>query len=244
MRNYHNQKAGSTWLWVFLLLALPVLSACDDLRCIKGEGDVERRVLQLQPFSEVEANGDFRVYLTQGPTQQVEVMGEPNILDQLSTQVRNGKWKIEHEDCVRRSEDVAVYITIPEVKGVYLNGSGSIYGENKIVAADLPVEVNGSGRVMMEVEASKVILRMTGSGDAQLSGATDMQSINMSGSCTAAMFGLLAKDVGVRITGSGTAEVSASSTLTVNITGSGKVYYTGNPTVNASVSGSGKVVQK
>ena len=129
MRKYLNRTAGNRMTWPFLLLSLLLLSACDDERCIKGEGDVERRTLQLQPFSDVEANGDFKVYITQGATQQVEVRGQPNILDQVNTQVSNGRWKITHDDCVRRSKEVEVYITMPEVKGLAVNGSGSISGE-------------------------------------------------------------------------------------------------------------------
>lgn len=108
--------------WPFLLLSLLCLIACEDERCVKGRGDVEQRVLQVQPFSEVEAEGDFKVYITQGITQQVEVKGEPNILDQVNTRVFNGSWKITHEDCVRRSKPVEVYITVSEVESLSLNG--------------------------------------------------------------------------------------------------------------------------
>lgn len=143
-----------------VLCGFLLLSACDDLKCIKGNGDVEQRTLTLQPFSEVEANGDFRVYISQGEPQRVEVKGESNILTELSTRVRNGKWEIEHESCVRRAEPVEVYITMPEVEALYLNGSGRIYSENKLVVNELPLQVNGSGKVDLEVDASKVITRV------------------------------------------------------------------------------------
>ena len=244
MRKYLNRTAGNRMAWPFLLLSVLLLSACDDERCIRGEGDVERRTLQLQPFSDVEANGDFKVYITQGATQQVEVRGQPNILDQVNTQVSNGRWKITHDDCVRRSKEVEVYITMPEVKGLAVNGSGSISGENKFTATELPVYVNGSGSIDLELEASKVITRVTGSGKVHMGGTTEVHSINMSGSGSVAAFNLAAEDVTINISGSGDAEVEASNSLTVDISGSGKVYYVGNPTVSSNISGSGKVVKK
>lgn len=51
--------------FVCVLLAACLLSACKDNNCIKGEGGVETRMLGIQPFSRIEANGDFKVYLVQ-----------------------------------------------------------------------------------------------------------------------------------------------------------------------------------
>lgn len=230
--------------WPLLLGGLLCLNACDDVNCIKGNGNVEQRTLNLQPFSEIDANGDFKVYVTQGEPQRVEVKGESNILDNLNTNVRNGKWEIEHESCVRRSDPVEVYITLPEVEALYLNGSGRIYSENKLVVDELPVHVNGSGKADVEVDAAKVITRVSGSGEVKIAGTAGQQSINLSGSGNVATADLVAEDVTVNLSGSGEAEVRASRTLTVDISGSGKVYYYGNPTVNTNISGSGKVVKR
>lgn len=227
-----------------MLISLLSLAACDDVKCIKGNGDIEQRILQLQPFSEVDANGNFKVYITQGETQLVEVKGESNILDDLNTRVRNGKWEIEHESCVRRSDPVEVYITIPEVEALYLNGSGRIYSENKLEVEELPVHVNGSGKIDLEVDASKIMARVSGSGELQLTGSANQQTVNISGSGRVAASDLAAQDVTVNLSGSGEAEVRAGKTLTVDISGSGKVYYYGNPTLNTNISGSGKVVKR
>jgi hypothetical protein len=244
MKKHSELRRGSASLRPLLLLGYLGLSACDDVNCIKGEDSIEQRTLSLQPFTEIEAKGDFIVYVTQGPTQQVEVKGERNILDQLNTRVRTGTLDIEHEDCVRRSKQVEVYITMPEVKALALNGSGRIYSENTLEVNELRTEVNGSGKVGLDVEAAKVITRVTGSGEVQLHGVAQAHSINMSGSGTAAAFDLEAEDVSVNLSGSGTAEVSASKTLSADVSGSGKVFYYGNPSVNTNISGSGKVVKK
>ncbi|MDX5436696.1 MAG: DUF2807 domain-containing protein [Pontibacter sp.] len=230
---------------VLLLLSLSALSltACEDSNCIKGEGDVEVRTLNLQPFTSVEANGDFKVYLSQGEEQKVEVKGEPNILNQLQTNIKNETWLIEHRDCVRRSKPVEVYITIPSVEALYLNGSGGIYSQNLLDVGELPVTVNGSGKIELDVAASKVITRITGSGEVLLQGEVPVHHVNISGSGRAEAFNLQAAHVTVNLSGSGAAEVTALNSLDVTISGSGNVYYKGNPTITQSVSGSGKVIR-
>ncbi|MBC5992457.1 head GIN domain-containing protein [Pontibacter cellulosilyticus] len=231
----------------FVLLALFTtlfLSACDDINCIKGEGPRETRTLNLQQFKSIEANGSFKVYITQGATQQVEVKGESNILDQLNTSISNNTWKIEHTSCVRRSNDVEIYITMPVVESLLLNGSGRIKGQNALTAADLQVTLNGSGKIELNASADQVITRLIGSGEIVLSGAAARHSVNISGSGRTETFGMQANNVTVNLSGSGVAEVNAVSALAVEISGSGNVYYKGNPTVTTTVTGSGKVVKK
>jgi len=230
---------------LFLLFAgLILLAGCGDSNCIKGEGAIETRTLNLEPFSRIESNGDFKVYLVQGKTQKVEVKGQPNILDQLSTNISRDTWKITHEECVRNSKGVEVFITLPVVASLYVNGSGFIEGEGDFTATDLEVSVNGSGRIALTADASKVISRISGSGKIILEGSAPIYSTNISGSGRAESYNLDSENVSVTISGSGIAEVSAATALNVAITGSGIVYYKGSPTINQQISGSGKVVRK
>ncbi|MER2998422.1 head GIN domain-containing protein [Pontibacter populi] len=229
---------------LLLVLSVTSLSACEDTNCIKGDGAIETRILNLEPFSRIEANGNFKVYLTQGPNQRVEVKGEPNILSQLETNVSNSTWKITHRECVRKSDDVEVYITIPEVESLFLNGSGHIEGQNTITATDLPVAVNGSGKIALDVLANKIITQLTGSGKIVLQGESPVHTVNISGSGRTEAFNLSSENVKVNISGSGTGEVTAINALDVTISGSGNLYYKGNPTITQHISGSGKVLKR
>ncbi|QCR21089.1 head GIN domain-containing protein [Pontibacter sp. SGAir0037] len=231
-------------IYLLVLLGLGYLVSCSDSACIKGEGSIEQRELQLQPFSKIESEGDFKVYLTQGSPQKVEVKGEPNILSDLSTEVVDGKWKIRHRSCVRRSKAVEVYITVPEVSELSINGSGSISSTNSLEAGNLALSVNGSGKANIAAIAERIITRLSGSGEITLSGETNMNTIVLSGSGRIASYSLQADDVIVTLSGSGRADVTALNNLTVTISGSGSVYYDGSPSVSSEISGSGKVVRR
>lgn len=229
---------------VLLLTGLILFVACGDSRCISGEGNVVTRDLELPPFSKIEANGDFKVYLLQGAMQKVEVRGQSNILDQLRTRVTDNTWKITHEECVRNSKGVEVFITLPVVEAVFVNGSGFIEGNNVFTTSDLEVVLNGSGRIELNVVAAKITSRITGSGKIHLQGSAPLHSIDISGSGRAETYNLASESVGVSISGSGIAQVAAAKTLDVAISGSGIVYYKGEPSVTQRISGSGKVVKE
>ncbi|NEM98400.1 head GIN domain-containing protein [Pontibacter burrus] len=230
---------------LLLLLTVTMLfGSCEDSKCIKGEGAMDTRLLNLDPFRRINVQGDFKVYLTQGTVQKVEIRGEPNILDQVETAVRDDTWKITHAECVRRSKSVEVYITLPAVESLYLNGSGSIEGRSNFTASDLDIELNGSGNVRLDVEAARIISRITGSGKLQLQGITPLHRIDISGSGRVESYDLESESVEVTISGSGIAQVTAATKLDVSISGSGIVYYKGDPNVSQRISGSGKVVKQ
>ncbi|CAN5921696.1 hypothetical protein BH24BAC1_BH24BAC1_13860 [soil metagenome] len=227
-----------------LLVGALLLGGCEEVDCIKGQGEVESRTLELEPMKEVEVNGSFRVYLKQGAQQQVVVKGEPNVLNELRTNVAGDKWKIEFRRCIRRNKPVEVYLTLPQVTSLYLNGSGQLISENKLTAPNLALELNGSGVIELEVAANKLITKKTGSGEILLGGEAREHHLQMAGSGKVALYNLQSEDVRVKLAGSGTAEVSASQSLHVEIDGSGKVYYIGNPNLTQRISGSGKVIQR
>lgn len=245
MKKYFVSAAARLQHSVVLLCLMALLGACDeDGKCIKGQGSTETRTLTLDPFTKIETNGDFKVYLTEGATQLVQVKGEPNILDQLRTNIKDNTWKIENRECVRRSETVEVYITMPLLHSASLNGSGQIVSQNEFTCTELPVSVNGSGKIALQIDAAQVMTRITGSGVVELSGKSILHNVVISGSGKAEAFDLGANNVTVTMSGSGVAEVSAANLLTADISGSGTVYYKGNPSVNSNITGSGKVVKR
>ena len=78
----------------------------------------------------------------------------------------------------------------------------------------------------------------------ELSGSTDKQDIQVSGSGRYEAAGLRSEKVNAEISGSGEVVVTVSGELIVDISGSGTVTYSGDPAVDESISGSGKLIKK
>ncbi|MFD2245504.1 head GIN domain-containing protein [Pontibacter ruber] len=228
-----------------LLLAAALIFSCDDDDlCIRGEGDVETRVVNLDSFEGVKVNGDSKVYVRKGAQQLVEVKGQPNVLDELETEVSNGIWQLEIDRCLRSHKTVEVFITVPEFRHAEINGDGSIELEENFEAAEFQALLNGSGSIKALTVADKVISRVNGSGYIDLGGEALQHDAFISGSGNIRAFDLPTKTTTVQISASGNAEVTVSETLDVNISGSGNVYYKGDPTITTQISGSGKVIKR
>ncbi|WP_018478567.1 head GIN domain-containing protein [Pontibacter roseus] len=232
-------------LGLLTVLAAPMLSSCgDEADCVRGRGDVETRELNLDALDGVRVNGSTRVFVRRGATQHVEVKGQSNVLDALSTEVRNGTWDLSFDRCLRSHTTVEVYITVPEFTEAEMIGSGRIELQDQFEANEFRADLDGSGSIKANVVASKVSSILSGSGSIDLLGEATVQEVNLSGSGSVKAFSLSTQNTGVQLSGSGSAEVNASDNLTVSISGSGNVYYRGDPTIQTNIAGSGKVIKR
>ncbi|MCJ8166695.1 DUF2807 domain-containing protein [Pontibacter sp. E15-1] len=200
------------------------------------------RTLDIRDFEGVTVSGDMRVFIKKGSPQQVEVKGQPNVLDELETAVSGQVWDIAFARCLRNHQTVQVFITVPELRKAHIGGSGYVELEDRFKADDFDASVSGSGSMKLKLNTDRLTSRISGSGYIEASGKADRQEIAISGSGNQNSYGLTSKETEVEISGSGKAQVFVKDRLDVDISGSGRVLHKGNAKVNASVSGSGKVI--
>ncbi len=232
-------------LIIALFLSGLMFNGCDDFHCIEGHGPTETRELSLPQVSSFSYHGSGSVFVQKGETQRITVEGQRNILDELETDVHGGHWDIEFDRCIRRMNELNIYITVPELEFISLTGSGRITGFTENENFDqLVVSLSGSGNIDLDATATEIRTDITGSGRIRLYGAAEYERVRISGSGNYKGYGMEVNFADVSISGSGNAEVSVADELDVDIQGSGNVFYYGDPEVRAIVSGSGKVIQK
>ncbi len=207
----------------------------------------EKETRDVGSFSSISLSISGDLYLSQGNETKVVIEAERKILDILQTEVvgdnlkikfQRGKWNI------RSNKQIKIYVTTPDVEGLYLSGSGKIQAETQIKTEDLDFSISGSGSIVInDLVASDLEGHISGSGDIDLSGSETVETmeISISGSGDLSAENLKVNSVEIRISGSGKCKVFAVSELEASISGSGSVYYKGNPRINARSSGSGKI---
>jgi hypothetical protein len=182
-------------------------------------------------FNKISFRVPGTVYLKQGSPQKVELEGDQDILKEIETEVegtrlvigKEGKWfNWDWND----DSKIKVYITVPNIEGVSVSGSGTVQGQNKITANDLDLNVSGSGSLLLDIDAS-------GSVEGDVSGSGE---INLKGKC---------KSFDSDVSGSGKVDLSLTvmNTADFSVSGSGKIEADGTASdVKATISGSGKVL--
>ncbi|TDX00578.1 head GIN domain-containing protein [Dinghuibacter silviterrae] len=227
-------------------LSLVVLASCHfgPYHVVRGNGSVQKEERKVGEFKRVDVRGFFNVYVTQGSDYKVELEGESNLLQYITTRVDGNRLIISTENAVdlTTNNDLNAYVTLPETDEVVLSGSGNIISQNTLSSPNpMSFSLNGSGDVKVAVDAPKVETSLAGSGKLALSGQTRDLKVDIAGSGTFSGDSLKSENGKVSIMGSGSAYIFSSVSLDVTIGGSGDVYYWGDPSISQHVYGSGSL---
>lgn len=210
----------------------------------------KNEIREVSPFSKIALRISAKVYVVQGDKQSVKIVAEPETLEEIITEVKDRTLNIRYpnNNIFKRWNPgkVEIFITVPEVDGLNVSGSGDIVSE-EIDTRILDLVVSGSGNITIDqLTAERVDAGISGSGNIRLKdgGVAEELKVRISGSGNADARGFEAKNVDVQTSGSGSCSVISNGTIKARISGSGNVYYSGNPAIDSSVSGSGSVKER
>ena len=210
--------------------------------CIKGEGDPERRVLEIAPFQGLIVEGPVEVRIHRSDTQRVEIEAQPNIMDLVDKEVRNGVWSIRTTQCYKSGDDVIVHLQVPTLRSISIQGSGDVISEDQFDGDEMTLEIAGSGDLSVVVNALIVNATITGAGDLEVVGMCQEFTGMIHGSGDIKAGDLQCATAKADVVGSGDINIHVTDALQANVTGSGNIRYKGDPpSVNKNVTGSGDI---
>lgn len=217
------------------------------LSVLQVKADEQNR--KVDPFTEISLRISANVYLEQGLKQNLEIVAKSSTLDEIITEVKDGKLIIRfpNKDYFWKTfqpGEITIHITVPQIDGLGISGSGDIIAEDEIKTKSLEMAVSGSGNIKLsELNAERVKAAISGSGDIIVAGKIAAQdlSVTISGSGNFKGLDYSSDDVSAKIAGSGNVGVEANKNLYVRLAGSGNVTYKGKPMIDQSIAGSGSV---
>jgi Putative auto-transporter adhesin, head GIN domain len=231
---------------VFFLSAL-IFAITVSAGFASNQSDV-KETRNVSGFTKVSFGVAGNLYINIGPEFKVVLEGEKKYIDDVITDVSGGKLVIKNENWKmnnwRMNEKINVYITMPELAGLGVSGSGKAEVKDAIKTSDLNLNVSGSGKIYIsDITVSNLSCGISGSGDIILSGSGSCSKadISISGSGNYDGAPLKIGTAEIHISGSGNCSCNVTESLRASVSGSGNVTYEGSPKIDAHVSGSGKV---
>ena len=159
---------------MMLLMGSATLVSCHNTAVISKDYVTEDRL--IKGFEEVEVVGSPNVYYTQADSFSVRVKGPDNFVDNILTEkngktltVRNkGKWGVVNIS-FSDEDELAVYVTSPDLVAVRVNGSGDFISTDLIDTDNMNITLRGSG----DINIDKLLcdccdVELIGSGDIDL----------------------------------------------------------------------------
>ncbi len=185
-------------------------------------------------FDQIRVNCSADVYLTQGNNQSVVVETEASNQDKILTRVQGNTLVITTKNSSpfqwfhMHTKRLRVYVEIPQIKGLEINGSGDIHAHS-INGKNLIISIKGSGDVIVgTLHMDAVQASIIGSGDLNFNGEMSTLKLNVRGSGDSRINNLQCDHADLSIAGSGDVLISGkASTANVMIQGSGDLRGTG-----------------
>lgn len=212
------------------------------------EPAAEKETRKLTGFTRVNFGVSGDLFINIGPEFMVVLEGEKSLLDEIETEVSGSKLVIKKDSWHSHgNEKVTIYITMPELTGLGVSGSGKAEIKDAVKTDNLDFSVSGSGRIVTaDLALGKLNVAISGSGDVIIGGSGEAQSadVSISGSGNYSGESLKIGSADFSISGSGSCKCHVTDDLEAHVSGSGNITYLGSPKIDARVSGSGRVKSK
>ena len=191
---------------------------------VGGSGVSATQTRSVPSFGAIDHTGSSSVRVHVGARQTVVVSADDNLIDRVTTDVRDGVLVVSERGSFSTNVPMTVDVTVPALTAVGLVGSGTINVVG-VTAQTFTAELPGSGLLTVSGTTRHLDARLAGSGNMHLGN-------------------LSARSVTATVPGSGRLDVNATQRLDASIPGHGQIVYSGDPkTVNQSVTGSGLILR-
>lgn len=218
---------------MMLLMGSATLVSCHNTAVLSKDYVTEDRF--IKGFEEVEVVGSPNVYYTQADSFSVRVKGPDNYVDNILTEkdgktltIRNkGKWGVVNIS-FSGEDELAVYVTSPDLVAVRVNGSGDFISTNLIDTDNMKIALRGSGDINIDtLLCDRCDIELIGSGDIALPNVE-------------------ARETSATLIGSGDVKMALSKVIDTNLSlkGSGDIkvqFSDGCRAVDCAVNGSGDI---
>lgn len=226
----------------YLVVVLAVFQSCSWFTP-KGNGNIVEEDFQVGLFNEIKVNGNFFIHLKQGNEYAVVVRTDENLIDHMEVKLKGNRLVVKSKNALRPSRENHLYITIPELTFLKLNGANTLKTSGIIRSENLIIELNGASNMTMEAEIAHLTVELNGAGEANLSGMAEELALKVNGA--GKYNGLEMKTIvaDVHINGAGHCEMNVEQLLIASLNGVGRLHYVGEPEVRSSVKGAGSISQ-
>jgi hypothetical protein len=207
-------------------LAIPValasLAALAAPGVSNADPTIASQMRSVPAFRGIEAAGTLGVEVTLGKPISVQIRGEADLLDKVTTVVKDGILVLDTPRNLRSGHHLHAVVTAPDVSTLLLSGT--------------------VGMAVTGVSNDHLSISLSGTGAIDLSGTTGTLQAIVDGTGQLSAKGLIAKAVSIEVTGTGQASVHATDSLQATVTGTGAIDVHGHPPhIKKNVSGVGAI---
>lgn len=230
---------------ILLFLVLIINSTNIFSQISKGSGIVKEDVRDLKGFTEIIAQGKFRLFLVQGDTEEVKIVTDDNLNKYFQTRMDGEVLHINMNADIRKYKELNVYVSIKSLKKITLLNEVFLESTNVLQFDELTLLAGDMSRIEIEIFASKVDLGLTDGTYVYIKGYSERLNMEVHDETELNAFDLQSDYCNVKSSGLTEIMINVEKDLKLFVTGSSNVYYTGVPKISKRIfTSSGFIVKR
>jgi hypothetical protein len=191
------------------LLAGTLLTGCAE----EASGPIERQAREVGTFAAIEVEGAAKLDITVGSAASVEVEAPRQILDRITTEVRDDTLYVEAKPkdwlLAKGRNRVRLKVSVPTLASLRLGGGNHVIVRG-FDGGESQIKVEGAAHIEAEGELDRLTVHMAGAGNGDFSR-------------------LIANEAHVTVDGVGNVVVHPKEKLDATMNGVGAIHYAGTP---------------
>lgn len=212
---------------MFILAAC--LSSCGIADCISGSGNQVSEDRNVGDFTKVDVSGSVKVILNQGDNNSLRIIADDNIQEEIETSVHGNTLRIKMGNNICDAGPVTAYVYSKEYEGVGASGVVEIVNDGKLNVKDFTLDLSGSSKVALELDAASVKTSSSGASEIFLKGQAGSHELHLSGSASVQAPDFVVGRYKIESSGSSNSKINVLNELNISSSGSSDVEYRGNP---------------
>ena len=229
---------------IALILALIMSSCAFDVNFgagKRGNGDVVKENREvIEDFTVVSASEGLDVFVSQGSDFDISVEADENIIDLIGTDIRDGKLKVHAIENIGRATK-KVYVTLPEVTGLYASSGADLVSQGSIEAEKVKLDSSSGADIKVELDADEVDANSSSGADIRINGQANLFYADASSGSDIKAKDFLVKTCNANASSGADITVNVSESLTADASSGADISYTGDASVQKKKSVSGSV---
>jgi hypothetical protein len=230
---------------VLILIAavsITLFSSCRRFRCVKGTGNVRTETRKMTDFTKVDISGGYKVTLKQDSTQSISITTDDNLFKYIETTIEGGTLKVHSRKNICSSGETTVIIGVKNLDGIDASGAVEVRSEGRLNTKDLSIDLSGSTKIDLDLNAANVRTGGSGSTEIYLKGQAASHEVDLSGSGKIEALDFVVGKYKISTSGASECKINVLNELDVHTSGASDISYRGNPAkVNNDQSGASSI---
>jgi hypothetical protein len=215
--------------FIYLLLVILLLTSCDGFDCINGTGNQVAESREIGTFNQIETSGSLKIVLSQDSISSVRIIADDNIQKEIRTRLSGSTLKIDFDGNFCDPGPVTVFLSSKDYQKIESSGSVEVLSEGNLNLNDLDLNLQGSSKVMLDLNVKSLLTSTSGSSDIVLKGQAGSHELDMTGSSSLEALDFIVGEYRISSTGASKSRINVLNTLEVNSRGASDVQYKGKP---------------